>query len=469
MDQAELIPAITLTLGTMFWVAATRFKIGRILSPFSLTIIMILSIFAIRPLLMLVDGNYDFYGIDIASGFSMATTVGLVSVCCLSFGYMVGTFAIRRPAEVTNLVQPNGEARPRQYVSLSFVAATLLLALWLSVTVISGGGFGYLAQLFAGRSKDIGQGLANTPVLVAALPVVASLVISAARINFERSAGVRYSASQSVMYWVVGAMSIIPPSALGNRRFIIPSLIAIVVGAVHAKWGSRVKPRLVLFACFAFLALTIFPFVRSAGSRTNSKDLVGAMMDYFETEGLRGTLDGFFLSYDTEMFNYVAYLGPRLGESLPLGYGRGTVGELFLVALPDRLAPTMKWSNVLLSDAFGGTCAEVYCPVPSLPGTLFYDFHFVGVIVGMTMVGFACTWFDAKSRLSSSSLHLALVIMAFTVVIVRGNPISQIWIASQCFICLLVVDRIIMRLSLRKRTEATSPSTNNSKFRSHQH
>jgi hypothetical protein len=35
---------------------------------------------------------------------------------------------------------------------------------------------------------------------------------------------------------------------------------------------------------------------------------------------------------------------------------------------------------------------------------------------------------------------------AFTMVIVRGNPVSQLWIALQCYLVLYVVDKILLRL-----------------------
>ena len=50
-------------------------------------------------------------------------------------------------------------------------------------------------------------------------------------------------------------------------------------------------------------------------------DLVGAMGAYFQDVGLRGTLNNFFLSYDTEMFNYVAYMTQTMGKTIPFRYG----------------------------------------------------------------------------------------------------------------------------------------------------
>lgn len=449
-----MIPIITVISGVIILGATTRMQIGRLISPFSMTLLMLLAIYGIRPLLMETREHFLFYGVDISSGTEAASVIGLFSVLGVTFGYLI---APRRNKVQKAQVQRSVHAYNGW--NLSVVVSVLVLLLWLGVTVSYGGGLSYLAQMFNGRSSELSQTYSNLPAVVFALPVVACIIVAISRIRYEKIR--RFSAGKNFLYWLVVIMCLIPPSALGNRRFMIPSLVAALVGAFATKWHKRIRPRTIVISISIFLIFAIFPFVRSEGSRTGSKDLLGAMFDYFWSEGFRGTLEGFFLSYDTEMYNYVSYLSPRLGETIPYGLGRGTFGEALLAPFPTALLEVDKWSDVLLTKIFGGSCAERFCPVPSLPGTLLYDFGVVGVLVGMVLVGVLFARFESDFLSAWGTLKLTTLVCfaAFTPVIIRGNPVSQLWIAFQCLVLLLLIDKLILRFSRDKRTTGSSLSS----------
>lgn len=452
-------PYFTLFLGVISWLFATRLRFGSVVSPFSTVLLMLIAIFGIRPILMMQAQNFNFYGINIRSGVESASIIGFVAVLTFiaAYGFAISlkrnqfrSDDASRPARTGGLSERPGidnAAPPAPHYSFS--AAIALVLAWFASMIVLGGGIGYLRVLFAGRSSDASIAFSGVPAVVLALPVVAAIVLATTRFKFERHT--KYSARQNFLYWLVGVLCIVPPSALGNRRFLIPSLIALVIGALAVRWRRRIPIKWIVLSVAGFLALAIFPFVRSAGSRTGSSDLIGAMSEYFGSEGISGTLNGFFLSYDTEMFNYIAYLAPRLGETLPYGMGRGTVGELLVAPIPAAFTPYTAWSNELLVQAFGGACGVVFCPVPSVVGTFYYDLALPGVVAGMLLLGLLTATFEQRFITSTGLQSLTLLALAgFAPVIARGNPIAQLWIVTQVIIVAWIVILVIDVLSRRR-------------------
>lgn len=457
--SAPFWPYLTILFSLVAWVLSTRLRFGSIVSPFSTVLLMLAAIYGVRPILMYEAGSFDFYGINIENGVDAASFVGFVGIVALIAGYGFATIARRRRQPGSLWATPSfAQSLSRKQPSASFIVALSFLFLWLLLMIVLGGGVGFLAVLFAGRSADAGAAFAGVPAVVLAIPVISALLIAAVRFRYERFAP--YSLRQSVGYWIVGFLCIVPPSALGNRRFLIPSLIALIAGSLAARWSKRLTLKWVVLAAVGFLALAILPFVRSAGSRTGRTDLIGAMLDYFDAEGLSGVFESFFLSYDTEMFNYVAYLAPRLGESIPFGYGRGTVGELLLAPLPSNLLPFQTWSNELLRLTFGGSCGQVACPVPSVIGTLYYDLAFPGLVIGMLLIGMLCASFEGRLLRSDGwRVGLLLLLAGFAPVFARGNFISQLWIAGQCFVILAVLLWLLNKLHPGSDVQATGSRT----------
>lgn len=436
--------ALTVLFGVVAVMLMTRFRIGAILSPASLSILMIVAIFGVRPLLIRDLNDFNFYGYDAAPGAEAAARIGFLALLALIAGYVVA--ATRKSNANTASAKVLRGIGPRTYHAY-ICASLLLLATWLGLSAAYGGGLSYISEMFAGRSSSLKATYVGVPAIVFALPVTASLLLVVGRVRL--SLRQRLSAIQKFAYWCVLFLCLVPPSALGNRRFMIPTIIGGLVGAFAISWNKKVKGRHVCLAVGGFLVLSMIPFVRSAGSRTQSKDLFGALIDYWTNEGIRGTLEGFFLSYDTEMFSYVAVLSERLGSSLEYGWGRGIFGESFLAIFPAAHAPGIKWSDQLLMKLFGGTCADQYCPVPSIVGTAYFDFGVAGIIAIMGLVGYFAGRYSKQARVSGFSGFPVwiLVLSAFVPVIVRGNPISQLWIAAQCIVVIYVIDLLLMKLT----------------------
>lgn len=167
------------------------------------------------------------------------------------------------------------------------------------------------------------------------------------------------------------------------------------------------------------------------------------------------------------MFNYIAFLATQLGDSIEygMGMGMGTVGDALLSPIPAPLAPAQLWSNQILVQAFGGPCGVSYCPVPSVSGVLFYDFGLPGVVAGMTIVGFLLSRFDVAFLTARGvKLSILLTLGAFSVQMIRGNTIAQLWIAVQVIVVLTLVEWAAYRTS----ADGRAPSTAGALRRSHQ-
>ena len=210
--------------------------------------------------------------------------------------------------------------------SVFFAAALLIMVVWLAA-IIYYGGANFLTVLFAGRSRAVDRLYGFLPVAIPVLPVASAAVAAYGRLCTEEGWGM--SGLRRAQYWLVIAMCAAPSLGVGNRRFIIPVLIAGLIGSFRSTSEKKLGLLPALAGVGVFLLLAVLPFVRSAGSRAESADVPGAVADYSSQQGLQGVLNNFFVSYDTEMFNYIAYVAPRLGDSLPYGYGRGTGSSLF--------------------------------------------------------------------------------------------------------------------------------------------
>lgn len=431
-------------------------RFGAILSPYSLMLLMLISIFGIRPLLMPEEPeSFDFYGYAIGSdGFEAAGVLGFAGTLAFVLGFSFWRLVMRPKQTGPGEESPEPAGLPEWAPRRSVLIAVGLSAGWFLFMIVVGGGVGFLTQLFAGRSETVIARLENVPAFVGALPTIGCLTVAAVRFQYERV--LRYTRPQSLAYWLVVAGSVVPPMALGTRRYLIPSILIAVVGAMAGSWNRRIKPRWIGLGVLGLLALAIIPFVRSAGSRTKlggDSDIVGAMGLYFQEQGLSGTLNNFFLSYDTEMFNYLAYMSQTMGNTIPFGMGRGTIGELIAMPIPDAITPFQRWNDFLLMQSFGTKCGYGNpCPVPSIVGVLFSDLALPGIILGMIILGIMAARFD-RALLAASGTYVGVLLLTagFAVAFARGNSLAQVWIAVQCFIVWWGVQKVFLHAPKTKQ------------------
>ena len=467
---------LSIIVGVVSLLRATAFRRGAMLSPYAIAVLLLVSIYGVRPLFMISRSDYDFYGIDIISGFDASARIGFAAVVMLTLGYIGASIRVghsyRNGATLrtTSSRPTTGAARdPGLYFALAALVA--LVGAWIIITAIKGGSLDFLAALYNGRSSSTTRALAGLPVAVSALPVAGAIVLCAARVTIDRRRTL--STWERTLFWLGILATTIPPLALGTRRFLLPCLLAAAITVVRPRAARRASPLMVIAVGVSLLLLAIVPFVRSAGSRQAGSNLVVSMARYFERQGVFGTLEPFFVSYDTEMFNYVAYVAPRLGDSIPYGWGRGTLGDLVLNPFPAALAPTDLWSDKLLTFMFGSGCATGVCPVPSIAGVLTYDLGPFGLVAGMAILGWACRYYEPRlQEANGASLIFLLTLGAYTPVIVRGASMNATYLMLCSLAIALVVwltmprgikptakSQKIVREQVRRPTGIVSPGT----------
>lgn len=430
-------PAMTVAVGLIAWVVAVRFRRGPILAPFSLSLLMLVSIFGMRPLFMIKYDEFDFYGLDVTSGFNATARTGFVATAVLCVAYWVSRITDKDRTVDAEPPPPSGRRPPGLRTATMVCLGTV--AAWFLFMAYIGGGPGYIALLFRGKSPEAISTLGNTPAAVFCIPIAGAVVVACARIHLERER--RLTAREKMFYWGAIAATTVPASSLGGRRFLIPCLLVALIAVVYGRWARPVTLPMAGFSAAALFILAAIPFVRSSGARRGSTDLVGALGDYFGATGLMGTLKSFFVSYDTEGFEYVAYVVPRIGSSLSYGYGRGTVGDLLLNPLPVSLADL--WTDRMLTDIFGAPCATGVCPIPSVVGVLLFDFGSPAVVAGCFALGFAFGRFErALLAASSYSLPGLLLVAAYAPIFVRGNSANVVWLAT----CTFVISALLYRV-----------------------
>jgi len=447
----------TVILGVGAWLFATRLRRGAMLAPFSIALLLLVAIFGIRPLVLAAEQNWWFNGADVGDGAVLAAGVGFWAIAALVAGYATARLAMARKAP--NDAIPTPDAVPRSLVRMSSAAllAAACTGAWFVAMILIGGGTSFLRQLAEGRSADVSRILDGVPVLISAVPVAGVVVLAVCRLRI--TAFRRLSTGEELWFWAAIALATVPPLALGNRRLLLPVALIALVAVARPKWDKRPPLFGLLLAGVAALVVAAIPFVRSAGSRSTSSDLLGALALYFNTNGIGETMRSFFVSYDTEMFSYIALVGPMLGDEIPYGLGRGTLGEALLQPLPAAISPWPTWSNNILTLVFGGGCGTVACPVPSVAGVLYFDTGLIGVAVGMALVGALMAAFEPAFLVARGWRLVALLTLAgFMPGIIRGNSVSQLWISANVLLVALILSLLLNLTRTRSRQLLMTPT-----------
>ncbi|RYE44160.1 MAG: oligosaccharide repeat unit polymerase [Hyphomicrobiales bacterium] len=452
-------PVLSLLLGTVALGVVTKLRVGYLLSPFSVSIVMLMAIFGVRPILISQDPYHTFYGYSVSGGLNDAALIGFVGIVGLVSGYGVRSAPQHGPLqEIVVAGEPSG--RRIRLKSLHVVTICIVaVGLWLALMAARFGGASALALMAGGRSSDVSGVLAGLPVFIYALPASAAMVVAFWRASEERNTP--FDLRMKLVFWALIALCIVPPVLLGNRRFILPCLIAALLASVTRKWNTPVKLRALLLGFLGFSALAVIPFIRSAGSRSEGDSLAAAMIGFIREEGFGGIVTNFFTSYDTEMLDYIAFMVPRLGMSSAWGYGRGLVLDIITAPIPSGLLPVPSWSNQVLIDSFGRSCATGICPVPSVVGTGYFDFGIFGVVLVTFALGWLCRLFELKIRTSSGvSLLAVLVFGSLPATAVRGNFPSHLWIGLNIFIVsamMVIAAQIVSRRAPKKLVPTREP------------
>jgi hypothetical protein len=422
---------------------------GRFLAPTSMVALILLSIFGIRPLIA-NPFDYDFYGLDAYGGFAYAEVAGLVASVALLLGCHVRLISSRHRntgqssgsagvhAKRSSPIDRPGVRRPLVLLVISIVG----LITWLASMVVFGG-VGVLPLVLAGRSADLNAALGFYPASLQSLPMLGSA--GAAVYILRNAAERRFSTAEVVAIALSVFVSIACTSLEGSRRFLLPSVLVPVGALVIARRG-RVGTAVAVALLGGLVATMTLPFVRSAGARVPGQNIASAAVTYLSQQGISGVVYQYFTSYDTEMLNYVAYVGPRLGAAIPYGLGRGTLGDFLLTPLPNRFVPQL-YSDQLLEELYGSGCITAQpCPVESEVGVLLFDFGFIGVVLGMFFTGYGLRSLERR-LIGSPPYRLRLVgavVFGYAAIATRTNSMEAIWWAIYFLVLAVLADRIIV-------------------------
>ena len=445
MGPSPIMPLFTGILVAGVYLLYVRAKIRRLLAPLSLTLFILVSIFAIRPLLLLQIGDYDLYGVVFAGYFNDAALVGLISVVCLLGGYFFAPTKGR-----STLRPPERESRERPRVLVTCYVSIGVILLWFLAQIFLGGGLQYLVVLFDGRSAANVEVQGGVPAIVNALPVVGAILSSSAVIRARCFGGL--SKFELLTWSLTMVLAVIPPLSLGGRRFLLPSLTVWAIALLAKNWHRNLRTGYVISAASTFILLVSVPFIRSAGARAANENFVSAFGTYIFGTGISQAIREYFVSYDTEMFDLVALTIRETNNGLSYGLGRATIGETAANLLPNVAQPEL-YSDRLLTSIYGGGCSELYCPVSSLPGALFLDGGYILVGLGMAIFGVFCKRFERFRDLETLGDIGVFELCVWVAVpaLVRGNPATISFIMVQVAVVAFLLRRYLKLIPARSQ------------------
>lgn len=449
-------PYVTLLLGGLFLYRNCRGDFSRLLLPSGTIPMILMAIFGARPLLYNIDDNFVFHGWVTVEGARGACQAGLLFLICFIAGYAV--WAPRDASSTPSCITKSQRSLYLERYAIGRVAPAvlLLLLMWYVLYVLWTGRPDIITVLLAGRSASTSKLLAGAPALFALLPVCAAVMLCFARILYERAA--RFTLTQEVVWWVFIVFAALPAIGQGTRRFQIPVLVAAGYTLLCRQRFPGQNAAAFSLAGLGFVVMATIPFVRSAGSRRDGESVVDALQRYINEEGVNGVFDQFFLSYDTEMFDYVSWMTLNVDVTMEYGLGRSTVLDFLLNPLPAAVMPGESWSNSLLISMTGLDCATGPCPVSSVVGVSYADFGMLSVLLVGLALGGAASWTEGLVNGNDLAVLGFITATAFATVVARGSAATVASLAVQCWFVVLVFWFFMLRPSHKEKQGSSASS-----------
>ena len=320
--------------------------LGRLVSPDSTALVMLIAIFAVRPLFAhrLNDGFYG-YTLDTHS---VERAIAIGATCIGAFGLGV-FFATARPAKQAQLMALPARARRRTMITAggALLVTIAAVALYL-VALLMLAGSRTITALAGGRSVEAST--AGLPEIILVMPLAGSISVS---LLLVARGATPIKRGEFVMLLACVAISLVTVSALGTRRFMIPAVLMPIIAALIRR-PARLRLWHLAVGFVGLLFVAVVPMVRSAGARLPGENLLTASFRYASEQGIEGILEPIFASYDTEMLDYIALASSRIQAGwLSFGFGRGTLLELILRPVPGSMLGQAAWSDEILINLWG--------------------------------------------------------------------------------------------------------------------
>jgi hypothetical protein len=378
-------------------------------------------LFAVRPLWTAGKESSEFqspfHTYEIGSTYIEALFLGFLGTICFVVAYEASRVGPRESKRVERSLFHPGVVRA--YGLALVVLAVTLFALYLSTAGSVSHGFRLFA---AGRSAAQSAAFNSPSEYLSAAPILAACAAITFVVIFARA----LSRTQAIVLIACASFPVFVFSLVGNRRFIIPSILVPLVSYYLALDKRPAGRRILVVAVISFLVIATIPYARTSGAREQAGGAVPIFVSAVTSPAR--TVDRFLAGSDTEMISALAVELAVLNNASEYSYGKATLGDLLLAPIPSAVFPGKPRTarDDLLVDAFGHPCAPQRggCPDFSVVGTFFQDFWYLGVCVGMGLLGVTAARLWSRYEESKSDPYRVLAAattVVFLPIIIRAG------------------------------------------------
>lgn len=383
-------PSVILALGVLAIAViplAARIRARRfdLLEPVVGGVLTLAVLFGVRPIAMVIDGDFVYRGVDITPVFPFVVGLGLLAIAAFAAIYEAVARRLARQVEGSG-EPPETLNRSAAYGYIVVLAVVSVLAFGVHLIILGGGNFieGFRLAVSGTTPEKLDawggttEYLSVSPVLSASAAILLGIVTRWRPTKLQLIAIVLLVAYPALVFLMAG-----------ERRYILPCIGIPVVAwllMTNRRPGWRT---LLVVGTIGLYALAVLPFARSGGL-DGTRDRTQAFIDNLAKPAV--ALERFVLGPDTSMVSALSREVQTLDEPGDFFYGRATVGDLLLAPVPHVLVPAKPQTarDEMLARTFGGPCnvgLGGVCDDFSIVGTFYQDFWIVGVGVLMGVAG----------------------------------------------------------------------------------
>lgn len=382
-------PGLLTTVTVMAWLAVNA-AAGRIwiFEPIVTGGLMLMLLFGIRPLVMAVAGEVNYYRwIYIGNTLAEAAWLGFAATIALLVSYELGKGAQRHFDRAIPVRAGTGGGNfTLLYVYVS-VLTIFSVGLYLLQLHFYGGVAYSIAKLATGHTDILKTNAGVRSEYLSVAPIFATA--GATLLILSDGSGLSRWVRRVWVGFLVTFPAIVFAFA-GERRFLIPAL-GIPLVAYYMKPMKKLPiRRITILILLALCVAVAIPYLRHKGGRAEVGGIVG--FPAFAVQHPEMLAKMVFLRAETEMVSVMAAQIKYLQAHGNYYDGEATFGDLLFAPIPSALFPgkPMTARNQMLEQLFGAKCSALaggICPDFSAVGTFYQDAGWFGAILGMLVLG----------------------------------------------------------------------------------
>ncbi len=349
------------------------------------------------------------YYVDRAAFESAAPTALLWSSAGLVSFYL-GYYWRRGKTAMTNGLTHDWDGRRALAVATSYLILAIVI---FAIFLVECGGF-YSIITGLNRLNDLLLGKYYFVLLLRNLPLVATLIFF---IEARVGGGWRWCAA-----WSSLAITSVQTAVLGERGPILLNLFAVAFACWYTIGARPGLPRW-MAAFLASVALVGIVFVFEAVTILRFSNLrildVDSPIELFSSPAARNVGVAAAVEAAAERFEGTEVLGiilKRTGRTVSYDEG-ASLSDAVTMLIPRDIWPEKPYSagfrveRLFLDSVAGGELAS--SPSPTLPGELYWNFGWLGIVLGMSFLGFAAARINSYFRERATSSALLIYIGLF--------------------------------------------------------